>query len=95
MGKPKLHGSSSIKMLINMNGLSSIGGKGGEYTGIAIWSRKKCGQNFIDAINDGTVTYDVLDKYVEANPAGFYSTASQLWFLVLILINLLPDLPGT
>lgn len=64
-------------MLINMNGLVSVGGKAAEYTGIAMWSRKKCGNDFIEAVVDGRVTFDILDKYVEANPAGFYSTASQ------------------
>ena len=38
LGKPKLHGAHSIKMLINMNGLKSFGGKNLNYIGMCfIW----------------------------------------------------------
>merc|ERR1719327_621593 len=77
MGKPKLHGSSSIKMLINMNGLKNFGGKNLNYVGLSIWSRKKCGQDFIDKVADGTVSFDILDLYDEAQPSGWYLTADQ------------------
>merc|ERR1711970_1122803 len=64
LGKPKLHGAHSMKMLINMNGLKNFGGKNLNYIGMSIWSRKKCGPDFLD----------ILDKYDEGNPAGWYQT---------------------
>merc|ERR1711935_1327977 len=63
LGKPKLHGSKSMKMLINMNGLKNFGGNQLNYIGMSIWSRKKCGQDFIDKVADGTVQFDILDKF--------------------------------
>ena len=47
---------------------------------MSIWSRKKCGQDFIDKVADGTVQFDILDKFDEANPTGWYQTASQFSF---------------
>merc|ERR1711935_1192143 len=80
LGKPKLHGSKSMKMLINMNGLKNFGGNQLNYIGMSIWSRKKCGQDFIDKVADGPVQFDILDKFDEANPTGWYQTASQFSF---------------
>ena len=75
--RAKLEGSSTAKLLISLNGLTNIGGKDAAYTGFAIWSRKKCGPDFMDKVNDGTVTFDMLDTYDSANPNGWYDTAGQ------------------
>ena len=66
-----------MKMLVNMNGLKNFGGKNLNYVGLSIWSRKKCGQDFINKVADGTVTFDILDLYDEAQPSGWYLTADQ------------------
>merc|ERR1712157_460330 len=44
---------------------------------MAIWSRKKCGPDFIDKVADGTVSFDILDLYDEAQLSGWYLTADQ------------------
>lgn len=31
------------------------------YTGFIIWPRKKCGASFLEAMTNGTITYDVMD----------------------------------
>lgn len=54
------------------------------WLGMSIWSRKKCGNDFVDKVADGTIQFDILDKYDEANEAGWYQTASQFSFGCLL-----------
>lgn len=42
------------------------------YSGFIIYSRKNCGSNFLKAIKDGLVSFDVMDS------AAYYNTTGQL-----------------
>merc|ERR1712157_383467 len=79
--KAKMHGSNSTKLMVNLNGLKALNGKEAEFVGLIMWSRKTCNQDFIDKVADGTVTFDILDKFDADNSAdSYYKTADQFRF---------------
>jgi len=77
----EFHGASFSKVLFNTvsKALVRVNVKDGNtgaaqnpYTGFAVFSRKACGQDFIEKLADGTVTFDMFDSEAEYTPQGVY-----------------------
>merc|ERR1712157_311439 len=81
--KAKMHGSNSTKLMVNLNGLKALNGKEAEFVGLIMWSRKTCNQDFIDKVADGTVTFDILDKFDADNSADSYYKTTDQFHLML------------
>ena len=60
-------GENSVELRVNMNKNAETD----PYNGFIIWSKKNCGIEFLERINDGSITFDIMDTI------GYYNSASQ------------------
>lgn len=72
--KMKWESYSKVLMQMNLNLKQSdeFDDADTEYTGFAIWGRKKCGQDFLDKLNSREVDFDLFDTAAEYVPQFDY-----------------------
>ena len=59
-----------MNLLLRQN--DEFDGADTKFTGFAIWSRKKCGQDFLNKLNSREVDFDLFDTVAEYRPQFDY-----------------------